>query len=141
MRVGCIYHHDAFYASSSSGKVLPKYLVILALPADDDVVLRVLTSQHAHARPAGCYHGFPYAGFALGIPGGELSQPSWVDLRAHSDYDSDVFRGRMERGTIRPMLQLSGDVLRELLACAAGADDTTRRQSRHIRDAMAWLGG
>jgi hypothetical protein len=100
----------------------------------------VLTSRHAHARPQGCHHGAPYPGYSLGIPGGELDRPTWVDLREQDDYDIDVFGGRLRRGLIREVFQLPPSTLREALACAAAADDTTYRQSRHIRDALAEIG-
>lgn len=141
MRVGGIYRHEAFYADRESGELLPKYLVILALPHAGDVVFRVLTSRHASVRPQGCHHGVPYPGFWLGIPGGELAQATWVDLREQDDYDPDVFRGRLEKGVIRPVLQLESGVLRSLLDCATRADDTTPRQERNMRDAMAALAG
>jgi hypothetical protein len=137
VRVGSICRHDAFYADSETGELLGKYLIILALPPGGDVVFRLLTSRHAHIRPPGCHHGAPYPGFALGVPGGELSRPSWVDLREQDDYDSDVLVGRMSKGFIRSVLQLDPRLLRDLLACAAAADDTTRQQARHILDAMA----
>lgn len=137
MRVGCVYHHDAFYSDRDTGELLGKYLVILALPTGGDVVFRVLTSRHAHTRPPGCHHGSPYPGFAIGVPGGELDRPTWVDLREQDDYDTDVFRGRIARQLIRPVLQVDPATLRELLTCAAGADGTTRHQGRHIQDAMA----
>lgn len=137
MHVGSIYRHADFYVSADTGESLAKFLIVLALPPGGDVVLRVLTSRHAHARPAGCHHGAPYPGFALGAPGGQLAQPTWVDLRAQDDYDVDVFRGRLSRGVISEALRLDGVLLRALLACAASADDTSREQARHIRDAMA----
>jgi hypothetical protein len=140
VRVGCVYHHEAFYADGDTGEVLGKYLVILAAPQRADLVFRVLTSRHAQWRPPGCHHGAPYPGFALGVPGGELTRPTWVDLREQDDYDSDVFRGRLERGLIREVQQLPAGLLRDLLDCAASADDTTPRQERHMRDAMAASG-
>jgi len=81
----------------------------------------------------------PYSGFPLGAPGGELSWPTWVDLRQQDDYDSDVFRGRMVKNIIRSVLQLAPGQLRDLLECAANADDTTPNQGRKIRDALASL--
>ena len=137
MHVGCIYRHDAFYADSASGEVRSKYLVVLALPPGADVVFRVLTSRYENLRPDGCFHGMPYPGFALGVLGGELTKPTWVDLREQDDYDADVFRGRLAKGTIASIMQLAPQVLRAVTACAAGAAGTTRRQARYIQDQMA----
>lgn len=137
--VGGIYHHDAFYADPNSGEPLGKYLLVLALPRGNDIVFRVLTSRHASHRPPGCHHGDPYPGFALGVPGGELAKPTWVDLRAQDDYDIDVFRGRLGKGAIRWLMRLDAGPLRAAMACAAAADDTSNHQARCIRDAMAEL--
>lgn len=104
--VGGIFHHEAFYADPDSGELLGKYLLLLALPRGNDIVFRVLTSRHASHRPPGYHHGDPYPGFALGVPGGELSKPTRADLRAQDDYDIDVFRGRFGRGLIRRVMQL-----------------------------------
>ena len=111
MRVGRIYDHAAFYGDSFSGELLGKYLVILALPKAGDVVFRVLTSRHAPLRPSGCHHGTPYPGFSLGVPGGVLTRPTWVDLREQDDYDSNVFQGRIDNGLIRPQQQLHSQQL------------------------------
>jgi hypothetical protein len=139
--VGGIYHHDAFYADAETGELRGKYLLILGLPQGNDVVYRLLTSRNATNRPPGCHHGDPYPGFALGVPGGELSKPSWVDLRAQDDYDIDVFRGRMGKTVIRHVMRLDAVLLRAAMACAAAADDTSNHQARCIRDAMAELAG
>lgn len=135
--VGGIYYHAAYYADPDTGELLGKYLLVLALPAGDDIVFRVLTSRHAHLRPSGCHHGDPYPGYSLGTPGGELSKPTWVDLRPQDDYDADVFLGRLKKGTIRLVAQLDTVQLRAAMACAAAADDTSHHQARCIRDAMA----
>ncbi len=140
MRVGCIYHHRDFCAEAGSGELRGKYLLILSLPPGGDVVYRLPTSRDAHARPQGCHHGFPYPGYSLGILSGELERPTWVDLREQDDYDNDVFAGKLRRGVIREVLQLQPSMFREVLACASGADDTTARQSRCIRDALAEIG-
>lgn len=140
MQVGCIYFHDAFYTDSTTGEVRSKYLIILALPPGGDVVFRLLTSRHASLRPAGCFHGMPYPGFALGVPGGRLTQPTWVDLREQDDYDADAFKGRVSRGVLSAVDDVAKGVLRNLLTCAANADGTTRQQSRHILDTISTLG-
>ncbi|MFC4820880.1 hypothetical protein [Dokdonella ginsengisoli] len=141
MQVGGIYHHDAFYAAPDTGESLGKYLIVLAVPAGDDVVFRLLTSRYAELRPPECHHGAPYPGYGLGVPGGELQRLTWVDLRSQEDYDIDVFRGRMRKGHIRHVLTLNASTTRSVLLCVAGAQDTTRQQARHVRDSMAVLNG
>ena len=141
MQVGGIYHHQAFYAAPITGELLGKYLAVLAIPVGGDVVFRLLTSPYAELRPPGCHHGAPYPGYGLGVAGGELLRPTWIDLRGQDDYDVDVFQGRIRKGQIRHVLTLGSAVARCVLECAAAADDTVRQQARHIQDAMAALGG
>lgn len=141
MRVGEIYHHADFYTDLTHGGMLSKYLVILALPEGGDVVMRLLTSQHGDVRPQQppCYHGPPYPGFFLGVIGEPLTKNSWLDLRPFDDYDIDAFRGRLRKGLIQSVGVLDRVLLRAAMECAAGADDTSRAQERHIRDAMVTL--
>ena len=141
MLVGSIYHHAGFYASPDTGELLDKYLLVMAVPSGGDLVFRPLTSRYPDLRPPECHHGAPYPGFGLGVPGGELQRPSWVDLRGQEDYDIDVFRGRMRKGQIRHVMNLDASMTRRVLLCAASAEDTTRRQARHIQDAVAVLAG
>ena len=141
MIVGEIYRHREFYTDSLSGALLPKFLLILALPQGGDVVARLLTSRHAGTRPEQppCHHGDPYPGFYLGIPGSALTTKTWVDLRKLDDLDIDVFNGWLRKGDITLVTSLAPQQLRATLECAASADDTTRQQERSIRDAIAGL--
>lgn len=140
MRVGDVFHHAAFYLDGDSGELRGKYLLILALPARTDVVVRLLTSRYPELRPEACHHGPPYPGFFLDVPGAELKRKTWLDLRGQDDLDAEGFRGGIAKGTLRRVLRLHDDVLRGALDCAARADDTTGFQARHIQDALAALG-
>ena len=141
MHVGEIYRHAEFYADPATGTLLPKFLVVLALPDGGDIVARLITSQHENARPkqSPCYHGAPYPGFFLGVIGGPLTKNSWLDLRPFDDLDIDIFRGRLRKGVITSAGVIAKESLRAALECAASAEDTTRWQERCIRDAMAGL--
>lgn len=141
MHPGEIYRHDTFYADAISGQLLPKYLVILAVPTGGDITARLLTSRYSDARPKDppCYHGDPYPGFYLGVLGGPLHLESWIDLRALPDLDRDFFRRDIRRGLLSLTTTLTSPLLHAALECAAGADDTTRQQERIIRDTLATL--
>lgn len=142
MNVGEIYRHSQFYAAPQTGQLLPKFLIILALPAGGDVVVRLLTSRNAGVRPEQppCYHGDPYPGFFLGVPGGALPSKTWIDLRPFDDLDIDAFRGKARKGVLALVSSLARSQLGPALECAANADDTTRQQERSIRDGLARLG-
>lgn len=140
--VGAILRHPRFYIDAEIGVLKPKFLLVLAAPAQTDVVFRLLTSRHPELRPEQprCYHGAPYPGFYLGVPGGALDARTWVDLRGMDDYDRADFERDLDRRLLEPQAPLAGLILREALECAAAADDTTRQQEQLIRDALATLG-
>ena len=140
-RVGSIYCDAAFYVDSESGELKSKYFLVLASPARSDILIRLLTSRYAGLRPENppCFHGHPYAGFYVGVLGGELGAKSWVDLRGLQDFDRWDFARHEEEGRIRRIMELPLRQLRPVLECAANAEDTTRAQERLIRDVLAQL--
>ncbi len=140
MRPGDIYRHDRFYRNSETSEPKRKYLVLLALTPGGDWVTRLMTSQE-HGRPEVpvCYHGDPYPGYFLGVPGPPLTKKTWVDLRALVDVDPVAVRTRVNRGVMARTSNLSPGTLVSVLECAAGANDTTVRQERALRDQLALL--
>jgi hypothetical protein len=140
VKPGELYRHEAFYRSAETGRLEPKYLVILATLPSGDLVARLLTSR-AHGRPEQppCFHGRPYSSFFLGVIGGVLSSNSWADLRYLDDFDEFEFRRRLKSKRIVSTASLEKKMLVQLLDCAAAADDTTRLQERAIRGALAKL--
>ncbi len=140
MQPGDIYRHDAFYISEETGKPEAKYLLVLSTPPGDDIVVRLLTSR-PHGRPEAppCYHGRPYGGYFLGVPGPPLTEKTWIDLRPFDDLDPTEFRRREADGILVHVLSLPAGTLRAVIECVAGSDDTTRRQECHLRDTLAML--
>lgn len=141
MQIGDIYRDEQFYTDGQTGQLKPKYLLVLAVPPKGDIVARLITSKHETLRSENppCHHGDPYPGFYLGIPGGALGKKSWLDLRRFDDLDADTFHRRMSKQIIRLVQRIEGQLLRQALQCAAAAEDTTRLQERHMRDALARL--
>lgn len=134
---GQIFRHPRYYQDNSGWQT--KYLLVLAVTADD-LVVRLLTSR-AHGRPEQppCYHGDPYPE-RTGVLGDTLGAKTWLDLRQQDDYDRRIFIARVAEGlltleTTLPMAQLCA-----ALDCAANADDTIRQQSRLMRDERARIG-
>lgn len=116
----------------------PKYLVALARTPGDDIVARLLTSRpHGRREKPPCFHGFPYPGFYLGVPGGGLTQKSWVDLRYLDDLDSTDALRLQKKGVLSLVMTLHAKLLVEVLDCSAAADDTSILQERCIRDQLA----
>lgn len=137
---GEIYRHDRFYRNDQ-GVWQAKYLLLLAFTPGRDVIYRLLTSA-PHGRPQSppCYHGDPYPGYFLGVPGAPLTRPTWVDLRAADDYDSRDFGADTSNGTPSLIMKLPLTVLCAVLTCAANAEDTTREQHRALLDHKVRLG-
>lgn len=136
---GEIYRHDRFYRNEQ-GAGEAKYIVVLAFTPGQDIVHRTLTSRR-NGRPEEppCYHGDPYPGYYLGVPGNPLTRPTWVDLRATDDYDSDDFNIDMANGALQLIMTLPLPVLCAVLACTANAQDTTRQQNQALLDLKAQL--
>jgi hypothetical protein len=140
VKSGEIYRHEAFYRSSETGELEPKYLVLLAALPAGDFVARLLTSRpHGRRENPACSHGHPYPSFYLGVLGGPLGAKSWVDLRYLDDFDEPEFQRRVNSKRIVSVTVLSNSILLDLLDCAASAEDTTRLQERAIRDTLALL--
>lgn len=139
MQPGDIYRHAAFYVDAA-GEIKSKYLLVLAVPPGADVIARLITSR-PHGRPEipACYHGLPYGGYFLGIPGDPLTRKSWVDLRYLDDLDPADAHANQTRGTLSRVAALQTNILCAVIECVAGADDTTRRQEKCLRDTLAAL--
>ncbi len=138
-RPGEIYWHDRFYRNER-GQWEVKYLVTLAFSPGQDIIHRTLTSRR-NGRPEAppCYHGDPYPGYYLAVPGAPLTQPTWVDLRTTDDYDSRDFGADMANGSLSLIMNLSLPVLCEVLTCTANAEDTTNQQNQALLDQKARL--
>lgn len=136
---GQIFRHERFYRNEL-GEWEAKYLVALAYTPGRDVIYRMLTSRR-NGRPEAppCYHGDPYPGYFIGVLGGPLTRPTWVDLRAADDYDSDEFEVEIANGTLRLIRDIPQAVFCEVLACTANAEDTTREQHQALLDQKARL--
>lgn len=140
---GTVLHHSRFYLDTDTGEYKSKFLVLLAPMRGGDWVVRLLTSQHAGVRPEQppCHHGDPYPGFYLGVldPANGLGKKSWLDLRGLEDADAADMSRELEAGILTVAMALPADLLKSALACAAGADDTTRAQEQALRDQLAVL--
>jgi hypothetical protein len=140
MDSGDIHRHDRFYRDPEFGELLPKYIVFLAPTRSGDWVARLLTSrENVRQRVPACFHGDPYPGYFLGVPGPPLTFDTWVDLRAFSDLDAGDVRALLARGVMRRIGRLPGATLAEVIDCTAGAADTTKEQERALRDELARL--
>lgn len=140
MQPGEVYRHEAFYLNAGTGELEAKYFLLLAALPEGDIVARLLTSrQHGRPENPACFHGHPYSSFYLGVLGGPLSAKSWLDLRYLEDFDGLEFQRRLKTKRISLVMTIPKNKLVDALACAAGADDTSRSQERAVRDQLSRL--
>jgi hypothetical protein len=134
---GEIWKLDRFYLDTSSGELLPKYVLVLAVGRAGDLVGRLLTSR-SHGRPEQprCFHGDPYPGYYLGVLGGPLPAKSWLDLRKFEDLDGFDVARKKRQGTATQTVVIARELLIDVLDCVARAEDTTVQQSRAILDVL-----
>lgn len=138
MEPGDIYRHDQFYRHLITGELERKFLVFLAPTPGDDWVARLLTSQaNMRTEQPPCSLGYPYPGFFLGVLGQVLPLKTWVDLRGLPDIDPLSVTQLVRLGIMGSVMALPKASLKQLIECAAAAEDTTRQQERALRDQLA----
>lgn len=142
--VGEIWRHASFYTDQDTGESLPKFLLVLAMHGNGDVVYRLLTSR-PHGRPTAppCNHNAPYPSHFLGIltPEGPLHLNTWLDLReVEDDFDALEFARGIRNQILALVYKLPIELLCPALACAAYAPDTSKRQKNSIMNARQALG-
>lgn len=145
--VGEIWHQSQRYTNPDTGELLGKYLLVLAIKPDGDIVYRLLTSQ-PYSRPTvpECDKDGERPSYYLGIPQptGLLKKPSWLDLRATEfqgdlDFDKLHFQKLVTNGICTPTHTISTQAMCPILRCVAYANDTTKSQTKVIMDMIATL--
>lgn len=138
---GQIWRDDCYYLDPETGECQPKYLLVLVVGRDGDLVTAVFTSKsHGLPEDPACCHGPPRAGYFVGSPGGVLTRPTWVDFNSLQDVDWYDFQLWQRQGRVnllpRPLPQ---DLFCGVLRCLLGFDDITGRQARALGDLVALL--
>lgn len=140
--VGEVWSHKDFYTDGSTGELLTKFLLVLAIRPDGDIVYRLLTSrEYNRTRAPACLHDGDRPGFYLGIPqpAGMLNKDTWLDLREEEDFDAKKFSDFTAAGILQQVHVIDAAHLCPALACAAYAQDTTKSQKNHIMAAREAL--
>ena len=115
-----------------------KYFLVLALTKDGDVVHRNLTKQgKGRGDNPRCHHGAPFDGFYLGVLGGPLTLPTWLDLGDWDDLDDLTFAKWSKSGKIKYVMELAKPDLCLALRCAAGA--VSGRQRLRVMESVGAL--
>lgn len=130
-----LWRDGQYYLDAASGEYMPKYVLILATSLNgDDALSAVLTSKsNGLRRDPPCDHGPPRAGYFIGVPGGGLTLPTWVDFSSVDDQDSFAFERRVVAGRVsKAALTLPPPLFCQVLRCLTQSDDLVKRQH-------AWL--
>lgn len=139
---GQIWRDDCYYLDRETGECKRKYVLILAVdPGASDAVTAAFTSKsHGLTEIPACSLGPPRAGYFVGVPGGELKLPTWVDFSSVDILDSYDLGIHVGSGRTSLITQtLDREILCAVLRCALQSDDITGRQARWIGNTAAAL--
>ena len=140
---GQIWRDDCYYLDRSTGECQRKYVLVLAVDSiGKDCVTAVFTSKpNGLAESPACSSGPPRAGYFVGVPGGVMNKPTWVEFSSVEMLD-DTDLQRHINGNRKTLLmqRLEPPVFCGILRCALRSDDLTRRQARLLGDLAAALG-
>ena len=118
-----------------------KYILLMGqIPGGDWIVARTTSRAHGRPQEPRCHHGNPYPSFFLGKADGILPLDTWLVLDRLDDHDSLEFQVRVINGLVIEVGPIPSALFCDALACAAGADDTSRAQERAMKDLRAKLG-
>jgi len=135
-----IWRDDCYYLNRDTGECERKYVLVLAVDGrSDGLVTAVFTTKsHGLSEHPACSLGPPRGGYFVGIPGGVLTQPTWVEFNSIQDVDRQDWE-RLQRGGRVHLLPLALPmaVFCGVLRCLSGFDDLTGRQAKLIGDLAA----
>lgn len=140
---GQVWQDNCYYFDSATGECMRKYVLVLAVETKSgDCVTAVFTSKpHGLKENPPCSLGPPRAGYFVGVPGGALSMPTWVDFSSVATLDSSdlVIHERSGRKKLLGLV-LPQQVFCAVLRCVLQSEDIARREARWIGDTAAALG-
>jgi hypothetical protein len=139
---GHIWRDNCYYLEPQTGACKPKYVLVLAVAADGDLVTAVLTSRpNGLTDTPACCLGPPRAGYYVGAPGGVLTRPTWTDFNSLQDVDKADFVRWCRQGRLSQIPRgLPASAFCGALRCLLGFDDLTKRQGRLLGSVIEGLG-
>jgi hypothetical protein len=142
-QAGQIWLDDCYYLDRATGECQRKFLLIVAVDERyEDVVTAVFTSKpNGLVESPACHIGPPREGFFVGVQGGVLPLPTWVDFNSLRDLDSSDLAQLQRSSRMRLVSQvLSTPTFCSVLRCVLQCDDLTKRQARLVGDVVESLG-
>lgn len=88
---GQIWQDDCYYLDSQTGQCMRKFVLVLAVDTQSGDSVTVVFTSKSNGLPENpaCYIGNPRSGYYLGLLGGLLNKPTWVDFSCLETLDSD----------------------------------------------------
>lgn len=140
---GQIWQDLCYYLDKNTGECKRKYVLVLAVDpkGSGDLLTAVFTSKsHGLTESPACSVGPPRTGFYVGVPGGILTKPTWVDFSSLLTLDEMDLRNLIEsqrRKLLSQRLDAAG--ICSVLRCVLKCDDITKRQTAWVWQAIGDL--
>ncbi len=140
---GQIWQDDCYYLDNQTGQCMRKFVLVLAVDTQSGDSVTVVFTSKSNGLPETptCYIGNPRSGYYLGILGGLLNKPTWVDFNCLETLDSDDLELHTQSGRKSLLNQtLSNVQLCAVLRCIMQIqEDISKREFRLLGDAIAEL--
>lgn len=117
-----------------------KYFTILGkAPSDDYIVARTTSNGQRKSWQYGCHNDEPDPNFCIPIGQAIFPLDTWFCLDYLMNLDAYELKDKLKTGFIEQRGTLPHNIIKDLLNCAASAEDTTRQQETVMRDILANL--
>lgn len=139
---GKIWRDDCYYLDLKTGECKRKYVLILAVESNTcDAVTAVFTSKpNGLTEAPPCSLGPPRAGHYVGMPGGVMPKPTWVDFSSIETLDNYDLAAHVSKNRKSLVAQtLPPEIFCAVLRCLLQSEDLSMRQARWIGDTVAAL--
>lgn len=141
--VGQIWQDDCYYLDDQTGQCMRKFVLILAVNAQTGDSVTVVFTSKSNCLPETptCYIGNPRSGYYLGVLGGLLNKPTWVDFNRLETLDCDDLKRHVQSGRKALINQtLNSNQLCKVLRCIMQIQaDISKRDYRLLGDTIAQL--
>lgn len=122
------------------GQTKGKLLIILARSlANDYIVARTTSNPQRKSFVYGCHNDEPDPNFSIPQTTGAFPKDTWVCLDYLLNLDDLKLEASVTCGRITQKGPLHVNILKDVMRCAAGAEDIDGRQATAINDALAKL--
>lgn len=136
--LGSIFFDPGFrFPDGQRGRKL--FIELGRSPAADYITARTTSNPTHKSWKYGCHNDEPEPSFFIPASLKVFPEDTWVCLDYLADLDAKEFEAKVAAGDIRKMGVMPTNILKDLIECAAGAEDTTQMQARVLRDVLAEL--